>query len=97
MFACLGSSELLLVSLAGLAYGLIYKDTVGFFAGFVFLVMAGLVAVEVFLAVYVYFYFIYTYIFVNQIDKFYFYQLNFSKHACTIHYYIVVSYCLIIS
>lgn len=54
MFACLGSSELLLTSLAGLFYGLIYKDTVSFFPGLVFIMMAGIVVFEFCLAMYVF-------------------------------------------
>ena len=46
LFACIGSSELLLTSLAQLFYGIVYKETVSYLPGLVFLITAGVLVIE---------------------------------------------------
>ncbi|CAG2230068.1 unnamed protein product [Mytilus edulis] len=46
LFACIGSSELLLTSLAQLFYGFIYKESVSYLPGLVFLITAGILVIE---------------------------------------------------
>ncbi|XP_052058550.1 proton-coupled folate transporter-like [Mytilus californianus] len=46
LFACIGSSELLLTSLAQLFYGYVYKETVSYLPGLVFLITAGVLVIE---------------------------------------------------
>ncbi|XP_052058551.1 proton-coupled folate transporter-like [Mytilus californianus] len=46
LFASIGSSELLLTSLAQLLYGFVYKETVSYLPGLVFLIMAGILVIE---------------------------------------------------
>ncbi|VDI25687.1 MFS transporter, PCFT/HCP family, solute carrier family 46 (folate transporter), member 1/3 [Mytilus galloprovincialis] len=46
LFACIGSSELLLTSLGQLFYGFIYKESVSYLPGLVFLITAGILVIE---------------------------------------------------
>ncbi|CAG2230069.1 unnamed protein product [Mytilus edulis] len=51
LFACISSSEFLLTSLAQLFYGIVYKETVSYLPGLVFLITAGILVIELCLSI----------------------------------------------